>query len=46
MKKLLLSIAVVIGTMAYGQTPVGSVVSNFTLTDINGNVHDLFSYLD
>ena len=46
MKKLLLSIAVVIGTMAYGQTPVGTVVSNFTLTDINGNVQDLFSYLD
>lgn len=46
MKKLLLSIAVVIGTMAYGQSPVGTVVNNFTLTDINGNVQDLFSYLD
>jgi len=28
------------------QTPVGTVVSNFTLTDINGNTHSLFDYLD
>jgi hypothetical protein len=27
-------------------TPVGTIVSNFNLTDINGNTHDLFSYLD
>lgn len=46
MKKLLLSIAVITGTMAYGQTPVGTVVNNFTLTDINGNSHSLFNYLD
>lgn len=46
MKKLLLSLAVLCGASAYAQTPVGTVVSNFTLTDINGNSHSLFNYLD
>jgi len=46
MKKLLLSLAVLTGISAYAQTPVGSVVNNFTLTDINGNSHSLFNYLD
>ena len=46
MKKLLFSLAVLTGAAAYAQTPVGSVVSNFTLTDINGNSHSLFNYLD
>jgi hypothetical protein len=47
MKKLLLSIAVFAGIGGLkAQTPVGTVVNNFTLTDINGNTHDLFSYLD
>jgi hypothetical protein len=47
MKKLLLSIAVFAGIGGLkAQTPVGTVVNNFTLTDINGISHDLFSYLD
>lgn len=47
MKKLLLSIAVFAGIGGLkAQTPVGTVVNNFTLTDINGTTHDLFSYLD
>ncbi len=46
MKKLLFSLAVLTGVSAYGQTPVGTVVNNFTLTDINGNSHSLFNYLD
>ena len=46
MKKLLFSLAVLTGAVAYAQTPVGTVVNNFTLTDINGNSHSLFNYLD
>ncbi|MFY7667471.1 MAG: T9SS type A sorting domain-containing protein [Crocinitomicaceae bacterium] len=47
MKKLLLSIAVFAGIGGLkAQTPVGTVVNNFTLTDINGNTHSLFDYLD
>ena len=46
MKKLLFSLAVLTGAAAYAQTPVGTAVSNFTLTDINGNSHSLFNYLD
>jgi thiol-disulfide isomerase/thioredoxin len=46
MKKLLFSLAVLCGASAYAQTPVGTVVSNFTLTDINGTSHSLFDYLD
>jgi thiol-disulfide isomerase/thioredoxin len=46
MKKLLFSLAVLTGVASYAQTPVGTVVSNFTLTDINGTSHSLFDYLD
>jgi len=47
MKKLLLSAAILIGMGGLNaQTPVGTVVNNFTLTDINGNSHSLFDYLD
>jgi len=46
MKKLLFSLAVLTGVASYAQTPVGTVVSNFTLTDINGTSHSLFNYLD
>jgi len=43
MKKLILSAAILAGVMgANAQTPVGTVVNNFTLTDINGNSHSLF----
>lgn len=47
MKKFLLSIAVIAGMGSVNaQTAVGTVVNNFTLTDINGNSHSLFDYLD
>ncbi|MFM7467714.1 MAG: T9SS type A sorting domain-containing protein [Crocinitomicaceae bacterium] len=47
MKKLLLSAAILVGMGGLNaQTPVGTVVNNFTLTDINGNSHSLFDYLD
>ncbi|MBM3164325.1 MAG: T9SS type A sorting domain-containing protein [Bacteroidetes bacterium] len=46
MKKLLFSFALLTGAASYAQTPVGTVVSNFTLTDINGTSHSLFDYLD
>ncbi|NBR15033.1 MAG: T9SS C-terminal target domain-containing protein [Flavobacteriales bacterium] len=48
MKKILLSIALLVGiTSANAQeTPVGTVVGNFTLTDLNGTSHTLFDYLD
>ncbi|MCF8408431.1 MAG: T9SS type A sorting domain-containing protein [Crocinitomicaceae bacterium] len=47
MKKLILSAAILAGFGSFqAQTPVGTIVNNFTLTDINGTSHDLFSYLD
>ena len=47
MKKLLLS--ALIGSasaVGFAQTPVGTYVDNFTLTDINGTVHNLYDYTD
>jgi hypothetical protein len=47
MKKLLLSLVVFAGISSVNaQTPVGTVVNNFTLTDLNGTSHTLFDYLD
>lgn len=47
MKKLLLSTAFIAGISGLNaQTPAGTVVNNFTLTDINGTSHSLFNYLD
>jgi thiol-disulfide isomerase/thioredoxin len=47
MKKLLLSLAIFAGISSVNaQTPVGTVVSNFTLTDLDGTTHNLFDYLD
>lgn len=48
MKKLLLLTAFCagIGTAANAQLQVGSVAPDFTLTDINGTSHHLYSYLD
>ncbi len=47
MKKLLLSLALFAGiSTVNAQTPVGTVVGNFTLTDLNGTPHTLFDYLD
>jgi Secretion system C-terminal sorting domain len=47
MKKVLLSIAMCFSMIAMNaQTAVGTAVGNWTLTDINGNVHTLYDYLD
>lgn len=48
MKKVLLTlgIAVASSTMSFAQLPVGSTAPDFTLTDINGNIHHLQNYLD
>ncbi len=48
MKKALLTwgIAIASSTVAFAQLPVGSTAPDFTLTDINGNVQHLQSYLD
>lgn len=47
MKKVLLNLALALGVIsANAQTPVGTVVNDFSLTDINGTTHTLFEYLD
>lgn len=48
MKKLLLSAAILFGaaTAVNAQLPDGSVAPDFTVTDIDGTTHNLYSYLD
>lgn len=47
MKKLLLSAALLAGTFgANAQLADGSIAPDFTVTDIDGNTHNLYSYLD
>jgi hypothetical protein len=47
MKKVLLNLAIILGVYsANAQTAVGTVVNDFSLTDINGTTHSLFQYLD
>lgn len=50
MKKLLqlaAAVAITFSAMdAKAQLPDGSIAPNWTLTDINGNSHDLYTYLD
>lgn len=47
MKKLLLSVAMLAGiTTANAQLADGSIAPNFTVTDIDGNSHTLYDYLD
>jgi hypothetical protein len=38
--------ALLVSANVGAQTPVGTLVGNFTLTDISGGTHDLYSYLD
>ncbi len=46
MKKLLLSVfALVFAASVWGQTGLTTAV-DFTVTDTQGNVHNLFDYLD
>jgi hypothetical protein len=48
MKKKLLTLTTVffLAISAFAQLPDGSVAPNFTTTDINGNTHTLYDYLD
>lgn len=45
-KSLLLAGALLAGTASMAQLPDGSIAPNFTVTDINGNQHTLYDYLD
>lgn len=46
MKKILLSGMLFLGLGANAQLADGSIAPDFTLTDINGTSHNLYSYLD
>jgi len=46
MKKLLVFIAIVFNQYAYAQLADGSVAPDFTIADLNGTTHNLYSYLD
>jgi thiol-disulfide isomerase/thioredoxin len=48
MKKFLLSLAVVtmVSGTAFAQLPAGSTAPDFTITDIDGNTHNLYDILD
>lgn len=45
MKKILFSLALLTGLSAQAQLPDGSIAPDFTLTDIDGNTHNLYTYL-
>lgn len=46
MKKLLLMASLIASTGAMAQLPNGSICPDFTGTDLNGNTHNLYDYLD
>jgi hypothetical protein len=46
MKKILLSLSLFIGFGASAQLPDGSIAPDFTLTDITGTSHNLYTYLN
>lgn len=47
MKRLLtLFLCISMFYFAHGQLPNGATAPNFTMTDLNGNVHTLYDYLD
>lgn len=43
---LILAFGLLSSSFSFGQLPNGSIAPNFTLTDINGNSHTLYDYLD
>lgn len=43
---LSLTVGIMFSSLSFGQLPNGSTAPNFTLTDINGNSHTLYDYLD
>ena len=48
MKKLLLSLSLCLGFLgsSHAQLPNGTYCPDFTGTDLNGNTHNLYTYLD
>ena len=48
MKKLLFSLSLCLGFLgsSNAQMPDGTYCPDFTGTDLNGNVHNLYTYLD
>ena len=44
MKKTILLIFALVSLLSQAQLPVGSTAPDFTVTDINGNTHNLYSY--
>ena len=46
MKKLLLFAAFISPFITFGQLADGSLAPDFTLTDLNGNTHNLYAYLN
>ncbi|MCE3295278.1 MAG: alkyl hydroperoxide reductase/Thiol specific antioxidant/Mal allergen [Crocinitomicaceae bacterium] len=46
MKKLLFSLSLLTGLSVNAQLPDGSIAPDFTLTDINGVSHNLYTYLN
>lgn len=46
MKKILFSLAFLTGFSASAQLPDGSIAPDFTLTDIQGHSHNLYTYLN
>ena len=45
-KNIALAVLISFSTIATGQLPDGSIAPDFTTTDVNGNVHRLYDYLD
>ena len=46
MKKLIYLVVLLLSSSIYAQIPNGSIAPNFTETDLNGNTHELYAYLD
>ena len=46
LRTLIFCTAVLVGTSALAQLPDGSIATDFTITDLDGNEFNLFSYLD
>ena len=41
----LLCLILIIPTLSFGQYVVGNTVSDFTLSDVDGNTHNLYDYM-
>ena len=45
-KNIAIAVLISISTITTAQLPDGSIAPDFTTTDVNGNVHRLYDYLD